>query len=140
MHASTRHALDAYLERRCAVVTDSKHVFISRLGRQLAYPTLHGTFVLVARKAGVRAVDSAGKGLHGRRPDKLLPRLHDLRHTFAVRALESCPRDAVEAHMYALSTFLGHARPGDTYWYLHATPHLMTGIADACRGSVAVPR
>ncbi len=36
--------------------------------------------------------------------------------------------------MLALSTYLGHARIADTYWYLQVTPQLMTGIADACQG------
>jgi integrase len=63
-----------------------------------------------------------------------VPRIHDLRHRFAVRALESCTgdRDRVARHVLALSTYLGHAHVADTYWYLQATPHLMTGIADAC--------
>ena len=62
------------------------------------------------------------------------PRIHDLRHTFAVRALESCPEglSEINKHMLALSTYLGHASTESTYWYLHVTPQLMTGIADAC--------
>jgi integrase len=137
LHESTRQALNAYLARRRAVATDSRHVFISMKGQRLAYPTLIATFVIVARKAGVRAL-ARGKPRGGRASGQLLPRLHDLRHTFAVRALESCPRDAVASHMHALSTYLGHARPADTYWYLHATPHLMSSIADACRESMEV--
>jgi len=35
--------------------------------------------------------------------------------------------------MLALSTYLGHVKVSDTYWYLHVTPRLMTGIADTCR-------
>jgi integrase len=58
--------------------------------------------------------------------------MHDLRHSFAVRALEACPRAEVAGHMLALSTYLGHAHVADTYWYLQVTPQLMTGIADAC--------
>ena len=51
-----------------------------------------------------------------------------------MRALENCHGggDAVARHILALSTYLGHAHVADTYWYLQATPHLMTGIADAC--------
>jgi hypothetical protein len=56
-----------------------------------------------------------------------------------VRALERCTgdRDRVARHVLALSTYLGHAHVADTYWYLQATPHLMTGIADACEGLFA---
>lgn len=127
VHESTRRALDGYLARRLAVVTNSRHLFISTRGRRLAYSTTIATFLAVAREVGLRG-DPGTSG----------PRLHDLRHTFAVRALESCPRDDVARHIQALSTYLGHARLADTYWYLHATPQLMTGIADACRERMEV--
>ena len=56
------------------------------------------------------------------------PTPHSLRHAFAVRALQACPdgRDAITQHMVALSTYLGHAKVADTYWYLEAVPELMT--------------
>ena len=59
------------------------------------------------------------------------PRLHDLRHTFAVRSLEACGHDrqAVASHMLALSTYLGHTEVAHTYWYLQATPVLLRDIA-----------
>jgi integrase len=62
------------------------------------------------------------------------PRVHDLRHTFAVRSLERCPvgRDRVERHIVALTTYLGHTRIESTYWYLEATPRLMRDIVSAC--------
>jgi hypothetical protein len=58
----------------------------------------------------------------------------DLRHTFAVRALERCPetRDAIGRHTLALTTYMGHACVSSTYWYLESTPQLMTDIARAC--------
>lgn len=127
LHESTRRALGVYLARRSAVVTDSLHLFVSARGDKLAYATFNATFLKVARSVGLRAA-----------PGQPGPRLHDLRHTFAVRALESCKRDEVAQHMQALSTYLGHTRLADTYWYLQATPHLMTGIADACRQAVEV--
>jgi integrase len=66
--------------------------------------------------------------------DQRPPRIHDLRHYFALKALESCNggHDAVARHMLALSTYMGHAHVADTYWYLQATPQLMRDIADAC--------
>jgi integrase len=56
-----------------------------------------------------------------------------LRHSFAVRALETCPdrRDRITKHMLALSTYLGHSNVAHTYWYLEATPDLMRNIADS---------
>jgi integrase/recombinase XerD len=63
-----------------------------------------------------------------------LSRARDRRHRFAIKALEACAdgRDRVTRHMLALSTYLGHARLEDTYWYLENTPQLMTDIAEAC--------
>jgi hypothetical protein len=62
------------------------------------------------------------------------PRLMDLRHTFAVRALERAPetREQLGRHMLALTTYMGHACVASTYWYLERTPHLMVDIAAAC--------
>jgi integrase/recombinase XerD len=79
-------------------------------------------FVRLARQLGYRGpTGTAGM------------RLHDLRHTFAVRSLESCPRDreAIAHHMAGLSVYLGHASVANTYWYLEATPVLLRDIAVA---------
>lgn len=56
------------------------------------------------------------------------PRIHDLRHTFAVRTLLGWYRDDVDvqARLPLLSTYLGHVHPKDTYWYLSAAPELLT--------------
>jgi hypothetical protein len=55
----------------------------------------------------------------------------ELRHTFAVRALESSPtgRQRIEQHMLALDTYLGHVNIDATYWYLEITPELLRDIA-----------
>ena len=70
-------------------------------------------------------------------PDLPPTRIHDLRHGFAVRALESChgTPDDMARHTLALSTYLGHAHVTDTYWYLQITPQLTRQIADACAAS-----
>ena len=62
------------------------------------------------------------------------PRLHDLRHGFAVRALESVESmdsKDIGRHMLALSTYLGHASVANTHWYLEATPVLLGKVSDA---------
>jgi integrase len=82
------------------------------------------------RNVFLTLLDRAGlRGAHAGRD----PRIHDLRHTFAVRSLEQCSHDrtAVARHIVALSTYLGHAHVTDTYWYLQATPVLMGQIAEA---------
>lgn len=66
------------------------------------------------------------------RPGTRPPRLHDLRHTFAVRTmLDSYRADGdPRARLAQLSTYLGHADPAASYWYLSATPELL-GLAAA---------
>lgn len=120
IHETTRSALGAYLD---AHPTDlDKQLFRASAGTGPAYPTVIGVFLRLTRSIGLRG----GPGEPG-------PRIHDLRHSFAVRSLQRCAPDrtAVARHMVGLSTYLGHARVTDTYWYLHATPALMAGIAMA---------
>lgn len=64
-------------------------------------------------------------GWEDRRPRR--PRVHDLRHTFACRRLLRWhqQRTDVDAHILDLSTYLGHAKASDTYWYLSGFPELM---------------
>jgi len=122
LHETTRRALDRYLSVRSRLGTLDGALFISNTAAAPAYPTVVATFLRLARSIGLRA--ATGKGG---------PRIHDLRHSFAVRALESCrpEREAVARHIVALSTYLGHGHVTDTYWYLQATPILMRQIAEA---------
>lgn len=120
LHASTRAALEQYLKVRRAVRASSDDLFVLGHGRAPTKTRVHVIFVRIVRKLGYR--DPSGPG----------PRLHDLRHTFAARSLESCGNNpqAVLRHMRALSTYLGHVDIANTYWYLEATPVLLTMIAD----------
>lgn len=123
LHPSTRRALDAYLRVRAKVAGDDDAVFLSGRGTALRYPTVNSVFLSLVRGIGIHP----GAGQRG-------PRIHDLRHTFAVRSLEQCTggREAVARHMLALSTYLGHAHLVDTYWYLQATPRLLSDIVARC--------
>lgn len=60
------------------------------------------------------------------------PRLHDLRHRFAVQTLIDWQRSGenIDERIITLSTYLGHVSPADTYWYLSASPELMALAAD----------
>ena len=66
----------------------------------------------------------------GMRTETVHPRAHDLRHSFAVDTLIRWQHSglSVDEHLAALSTYLGHVSPADTYWYLSASPELM-GLA-----------
>jgi integrase len=59
--------------------------------------------------------------------DGLRPRLHDLRHRFALQTLLRWYRtgEDVERRLPVLSTYLGHVSIEHTYWYLSACPELM---------------
>jgi integrase len=96
-------------------------VFIDTRGRPLRYIAVKETFDVLVGKAGI-------KSRSGHRP-----RLHDLRHTFAVRALQGSPtgRDRCGAHMVALATYMGHVNIYATYWYLEATADLLRDVATA---------
>jgi len=123
LHATATSALQAYLARRCALALDDDHVFVSGRRRPLSYFTVVDTFHQLLAAAGIPTD-----------PERPRPRLMDLRHTFASRALETCPddRDSIGRHMLALTTYMGHARVKSTYWYLSSTPQLLGNIAQAC--------
>lgn len=120
IHPSTRHALNIWLDAYPACA--DAPLLRSDAGTSPSYNTVGAVFRKLTRDVGIRP--PAGE------PG---PRLHDLRHTFAVRSLEQCGSDraAIDRHMVALSAYLGHAHVTDTYWYLQATPTLMTAIAEA---------
>lgn len=123
LHTTTVSAMQRYLLRRRATGSVDPHVFLSLRRRKLSYGVTIETFHKVCEAARLPHRPSA----HGLR-------LHDLRHTFAVRSLEDSPdgRDQVSQHTLALTTYMGHARVASTYWYLHSTPALMEDIADRC--------
>jgi integrase/recombinase XerD len=94
-------------------------VFVSSWGARLSHKSVHRSFDQIRRAAGVTGAPP------GRRP-----RLHDLRHTFAVNTLLGWYRagEDVAAKLPLLSTYLGHLDPAATYWYLTAAPELL-GLA-----------
>lgn len=118
LHHSTSWALACYARRRNALhtVPAYPHFFLSDQGKPLTDCMVRWTFVKLSRRIGIRG-PSASSG----------PRLHDLRHRFAVRTLLTWYRAGVdvEQRMPVLSTYLGHAHVTDTYWYLSAAPELM---------------
>lgn len=122
LHETVRVGLDRYLQRRRPYAPTAPHLFVSLRRKPLLLHDVEVAFRTAARAIGL--------------PDtpRARPTPHSLRHTFAVRALQTCPdgRDAITQHMLALSTYLGHAKVANTYWYLEAVPELMTDIAARC--------
>jgi integrase len=123
LHQTTAAALQRYLDRRRRVAAEQDFLFVSVRGRFLDKSSVNWVFRRLLKSIGI------ARAGNGRRP-----RIHDLRHAFATRALETCPegRDNIGRHILALSTYLGHAHVSDTYWYLEATPTLMQDIAGSC--------
>src|SRR5262249_52026456 len=118
LHPTTVRAVHRYLRLR-----DRMHppplrppVFTSRAGTRLLYCNVHATWKLLAASAGLQPRSAACR-----------PRIHDLRHSFAVASLldaYAAGQDG-QATMALLSTYLGHADPSHTYWYLSAAPELL---------------
>lgn len=98
---------------------DGPRLFTLPSGGPLPPCNVHHAFRQVTTWAGIRT-------------EQFWPRIHDLRHTFAVNTLLGWYRDGrdVAAQMPVLSTYLGHTHPANTYWYLTATPELMAYAAD----------
>ncbi len=123
LHATTRAALERYLAKRCQLATPDDHLFVSHRGGTLKYATVYRAFIGLLSAAGLSG-----------QPDQPQPRLLDFRHTFASNALCMCSgaREDADRHMLALMTYLGHAHPSSTYWYLERSAPLMDDIAQAC--------
>jgi integrase/recombinase XerD len=127
LHPTVQAALERYLVLRRDFVGLVDSLFLSARGRRLSYPVANKAFRDIIRLADI----APG------RPRQ--PRIHDLRHSFATRVLEQCGtgRETVARHAVALMTYIGHTDLRYTYWYLQATPELMTDIAAAAEALVA---
>jgi integrase len=125
LHPSATQALARYRTQRNLYVRARPQApfFVSTRGKFLGQPVgdrqIHRIFEQLRKQLGW--VD---RGTHG------APRVHDLRHAFAVRRLMLWHEDGVDIdqRMLALSTYLGHAKVTHTYWYLSGVPELMNLI------------
>jgi integrase len=118
LHPTTVDALRGYLR-----LQDQLHprpgtpaVFISPAGTRLMYCNVHSTFQRLGRQAGLQPRSASCR-----------PRIHDLRHSFAVASLldaYAAGQDG-QARLTLLATYLGHVDPASTYWYLSAAPELL---------------
>ena len=106
--------------------------FVSDCGGRIADNTARDTFAAVCRNVGIRRAQRFGRSGRG-------PRIHDLRHTFAVRTLMDWYRTGKDParEMIKLTTYLGHADPADTYWYIEAVPELLQLAAARATASLA---
>ena len=119
LHPSTVTALETYLRRddrpRRA---DAPALLISSTGKRLRYTVVQPTFHKLLHHCSIAPRSATCR-----------PRIHDLRHSFAVSTItDDYKTDAPGSRLAILSTYLGHADPGATYWYLSAAPELL-GLA-----------
>jgi integrase len=118
LHATATAALARYaaLRKRHVATPQQSWFFISSSGTRLANRTVHGVFEQLREKLGW-----SPRGGH------VAPRIHDLRHTFVCRRVQLWHAQGadIDHGMLALSTYLGHAKVSDTYWYLTGIPDLM---------------
>ncbi|MBA4191455.1 MAG: integrase [Planctomycetaceae bacterium] len=91
--------------------------FVNRRGEAVFRTTIETGFNRLRRYAGVRRSDGA----------RCQPRMHDLRHSFAVHRLIKWYRQGADVQrlIYHLSVYLGHAHLADTQLYLTLTPELL---------------
>jgi integrase/recombinase XerD len=118
LHPSTMQALARYVDLRQQLKPPaSPALFLSTAGTRLLHSNINLTFAGLLAQTGLL-----------RRSASCKPRIHDLRHSFAVATVLGWYRDGADipAMMPRLSTYLGHSDPKHTYWYLSAAPELMT--------------
>jgi integrase len=122
LQASSMQALEDYANLRDDIQGRPKapSFFVSLTRKRLLYAVVSQTFRQLIDNAGIGAGAPSA------------PRLHDLRHTFAVRTLLGWYQagDDVQSKIPSLSTYLGHREPSSTYWYLSAAPELLALAAE----------
>jgi integrase len=118
LHPTTVEALRAYARRRTQhpFAGRSEAFFIFDKGHPVSIEAIRRAFCVLRAKLQWRA-----RGDHPR------PRCHDLRHSFICHRLEDWYSQGaqIDRHILSLSTYVGHSRVTDTYWYITATPELL---------------
>ena len=118
LHPTSTAALQRYQRDRDRLLPDRPGdvLLATTAGTRLDYSRACKTFHAITAEAGITARSAACR-----------PRIHDLRHSFAVGCLLDCYRrgDDVQAMLPRLSTYLGHSDPRHTFWYLSAAPELL---------------
>ncbi len=130
---STASRMRVYLERRRKAgfsTAATAPAFLSVIGTRHGHPGFVTVFLEILRSLGLRGP----KGKRG-------PRIHDLRHTFAVERLLAWYRhgDNLAAKLPLLSTYLGHSTVTGTEVYLHATAQLLESVGRRFHSHFAVP-
>lgn len=133
IHPTTVNSLRSYTETRDRLLpgVDTASFFVTANGTRPTYSSIQHGYKTLTGRAELKP-----------RSELCRPRIHDLRHTFATRTLLDWYRAGlnIEARLAVLSTWLGHVDPKSTYWYLSATPELLSIAAGRLNvGQVSEP-
>jgi len=125
LSASTCRAVQSYLEMRTRIKPSSPDspLFLNLRSQRLKHATIFQTFRHLLNTCEI------GRGL------PVVPRIHDLRHTFAVHRLLAWYKDGndVNARLPWLATYMGHVEIASTQIYLQAIPELTEQVAHRFR-------
>lgn len=126
LHPSTLDVLLSHQQQRPGKSQPGSPLLFGPRGGRLNKKNARASFTRLVGECGLSGRPGCGRA-----------RLHDLRHSFAVHSLIDAHRDGadVDARLATLSTFLGHAEPANTYWYLTASPELMAVVAQRSQTS-----
>ncbi|MBF8185513.1 tyrosine-type recombinase/integrase [Nonomuraea sp. K274] len=128
LHPTATAALSEYadLRDRLRPRARASTFFISHRGTPLSKGPVREAFIQLTAAIGIRTAT-------------VKPRIHDLRHSFAVHCLLRWYRSGadVDGQMATLPTYLGHLNPAGTFWYLSAVPELMQLAAQRLQASTA---
>lgn len=133
LHPSTITQLRRYQRLRDAhaPITGTQAFLVSTAGTRLLYCNIHWAFARLIAQAGLTPRSPACR-----------PRIHDIRHSFAVHAMldaYAAGQDG-QTRLTVLSTWLGHVHPNSTYWYLSASPELMAAAGSRLQAYLAGAR
>jgi integrase/recombinase XerD len=130
---STEERLAVYRNERTRLLGKTAGAFLRNDdGRRPTDCCARYNFAVVTQNMKLREAQRFCR--HGRGP-----RIHDLRHTFAVRTIMSWYRKGLdpEREMIKLTTYLGHSKPDHTYWYIEAVPELLQLASQRAEQSLA---
>ena len=131
LHRSTLAAVRGHLDERDRLYPRpvQPSLFVSTTGTRLADRRVRAVFADLVDQSGLKPRFGSGR-----------PTIHSLRHSFAVATLLDWYRDGadVASRMPLLSAYLGHVSPASTYWYLQATPELLSLAAQRLDAPVGV--
>ena len=128
-------ALSSDARALCARYAPRAPFFVSTRGRRLGHAAGRSSGSPHLRPSCVDHLGWVDRGDHG------APRIHDLRHSFAVRRLMRWQQQGIDIdqRMLALSTYMGHAKISNTYWYLTGVPELMALVGDSASSASSMP-